>query len=127
MYSYMDYFSSNMSNNTKNATTSKSGDEKENSKKSKTLIERIEIMEKILEKGTNSMYLNMIESLQEELETHEKHNQEYKSKLDKTNQKLEESNKKIEELERVINEMKNEFGRKIENIDYDIEHLYTHR
>jgi chromosome segregation ATPase len=123
----MDYFSSNMSNNTKNATTSKSGDEKENSKKSKTLIERIEIMEKILEKGTNSMYLNMIESLQEELETHEKHNQEYKSKLDKTNQKLEESNKKIEELERVINEMKNEFGRKIENIDYDIEHLYTHR
>ena len=123
MYSYMDYFSSNMSN----STTSKSGDEKENSKKSKTLIERIEIMEKILEKGTNHMYLNMIESLQEELETHEKHNQEYKSKLDKTNQKLEESNKKIEELERVINEMKNEFGRKIENIDYDIEHLYTHR
>jgi len=109
-----------------NSTTSKSGDEKENSKKSKTLLERIEIMENILEKGTNHMYLNMIESLQEELETHEKHNQEYKSKLDKTNQKLEESNKKIEELERVINEMKNEFGRKIENIDYDIEHLYTH-
>jgi DNA repair exonuclease SbcCD ATPase subunit len=115
----MDYFSSNMSN----STTATNSDTKENSKKSKTLIERIEIMENILEKGTNHMYLNMIE----ELETHEKHNQEYKSKLDETNQKLEESNKKIEELERVVNEMKNEFGRKIEDIDYDIEHLYTHR
>jgi septal ring factor EnvC (AmiA/AmiB activator) len=85
------------------------------------------ILDKVLEKGINSIYLTMIECMQEENDKREKQNQEYKSKLDETNQKLEESNKKIEELERVINEMKSEFKEQFANIDYDIDYLYTHR